>query len=85
MQDGRSIARTLMTTTSRENGKIDLDRVSRVSNPLQAWDKGRRLAQSVSLSGPWPGEATVPSRSSAEPRKVDLVNGRPWPGKKAQP
>ncbi|CAE7488614.1 unnamed protein product, partial [Symbiodinium pilosum] len=43
---------------------------------MQAWDKGRRLAQSVSLSGPWPGEATVPSRSSSEPRKVDLVNGR---------
>eukprot|EP00439_Symbiodinium_sp_Y106_P072664 s1665_g13.t1 len=40
---------------------------------MQAWDKGRRLAKTVSLQGPWPGEATVKSKSCDEPRSVDLA------------
>ncbi|CAE7040372.1 unnamed protein product [Symbiodinium natans] len=46
---------------------------------MQAWAKGRQLskvAQSVSLQGPWPGEATVTSRSCDEPRSVDLARCR---------
>ena len=44
----------------------------------QAWDKGRRLAKSVSLLGPWPGEATVKSKSCDEPRCVDLARCCRW-------
>ncbi|CAE7019305.1 unnamed protein product, partial [Symbiodinium sp. CCMP2456] len=43
---------------------------------MQAWDKGRRLAKTVSLLGPWPGEATVKSKSCDEPRSVDLARCR---------
>ena len=44
----------------------------------QAWDKGRRLAKTVSLQGPWPGEATVKSKSCDEPRSVDLARCCCW-------